>query len=169
MFEERLGRVEGEALLVDPLEGLRPDLSLGDLPHDLRHGETFPHSVEDVHEGVIEVLDVLHHLPCGRGDLLVLGAVGGRQDVPLEARHRELAGLQDPGEVKVLLLHLLEELRLARHVPLVRLLEDPGEALRGEPLGGVGTVAVPDRLDGDFFEDGLVGTDLPAELVYEHN
>ena len=138
-----------------------PGLDLGDddvplviAPHDLRDGEALSDRVQQIVLHVLEALHAAELLLNEGGDLLVPGVVAERDDLEVQAGDGVLPGLELTEQVRVFLLHFLEQLHLPQHVARVGLLEYLRQLDGGEAVAGVFTVFVRHMGDGDLLGVG---------------
>ncbi|MCY1291544.1 hypothetical protein D9M70_407340 [compost metagenome] len=132
------GRIELEPGGLSEVEGSGNPLAAQQLPVQLNAGKALADGIEQVEDQVFEVRQVLEYFiePVGLG-LFGLVRVARRQYLPIH-RGQGAATLADlRQQVRVLLLHVLEQLALGLDVALFCRPQDGGQAWRSQPVGGV--------------------------------
>ena len=152
---ERIGQgVIIKLFLVDVLNISHHHAAVPVFPLNFLETDALSDGIQDVHEVVAEPVQLLQLFLHESRYLLVCSVLRKGLHLPVQARHRKLAGLQLGEQMGVLAFHLLEQLHLPEGVPGVRLLEYPGQLYRCQAVRRVAAEFIVHVTDGNGCHDG---------------
>ena len=152
---ERIGQgIIIKLFLVDVLNVPHHHMAVPVFPLDFLETDALSDGIQDVHEVVAEPVQLLQLFLHESRYLLVCSVLRKGLHLPVQARHRKLAGLQLGEQMGVLAFHLLEQLHLPEGVPGVRLLEYPGQLYRCQAVRRVAAEFIVHIPDGNRCHDG---------------